>query len=490
MVKRHNILLAGSVALTIAAGTYVGIGAFKDHKRQLAHNQSVATMVERFKGCPERFISYHECFSNEDRDRMRSEAETARGEGRFEEAALKFNMLGMDNDASEMAGRCPESVRRSLLEKFSIRRDAVARAIQLDRDGRFGVVPMDAPARIPTPAPSQSAPVAPIAPGSGPAAVPDGGAETPAEAPMPSGDASAANPATSGSATAAPANAGVQFYTTRTNPFELDSALQGIASATNSGEARAKVNALFDRLHRGGTSGVIVMDMAGRPPRTAAEALAQGGDCTDLANIVIALCRELRIPGGAFILHFNNAPADVDHMVPYVQIGGRRIIVDLQTSRLGDTAQGEYTEVHRLTFEQAAFMYHREQGDYHRDRGQSTEALAAYRRAAEIYGSDGYTHQNMGILLERSGDMRGAAQAFRRASELDPRFRGDRTRGTYNHELQAAQEAFGRQDWQGCVTHFRNALATGEALSQADRQTLERNAAACEANAGVSGARK
>ncbi len=487
MVKRHNILLASSIALTIAAGTYVGIGAFKDHKRQLAHNQSVATMVERFKGCPDRFISYHECFSNEDRDRLRTEAERDRNEGRFQDAALKFNMLGMDNDASEMAGRCPESVRRSLLERFSIRRDAVARAIQLDRDGKFGVVPMDAPARIPVPA---SPPSAPVAPSPGPAVVPDGGAAAPAEAPVSSGDASAANPATSGSATAAPANAGVQFYTTRTNPFELDSALQAIISATTGREARAKVNALFDRLHRGGTSGVAVMDMAGRPPRTAAEALAQGGDCTDLANIVIALCRELRIPGGAYILHFNNAPADVDHMVPYVQIGGRRIIVDLQTSRLGDTAQGEYTEVHRLTFDQAAFMFHREQGDYYRDRGQGTEALAAYRRAAEIYNNDGYTHQNIGILLERSGDMRGAAQAFRRAAELDPRFRGDRTRGTYNHELQAAQEAFGRQDWQGCVTHFRNALASGEALSPADRQTLERNAAACEANASGSGARK
>jgi tetratricopeptide (TPR) repeat protein len=487
MVKRHNLILAGSIALSIGAATYVGVGVYKDHKRQLAHEQSVATMVERFKGCPDRFISYRECFSSEDRGRLRTEAERDRNEGRFEDAALKFNMLGMDNEASEMAGRCPASVRGRLLEQFSVRRDAVARAVQLDRDGRFGVVPMNAPARVPAPAPSLSAPVAP---GSGSAAVTDGGATVPAEIPAPSADASAAVPSTSGSATAAPANAAVQFYTTRTNPFELDSALQTISSAINSGDARAKVDALFDRLHRGGTSGVVVMDMAGRPPRTAAEALASGGDCTDLANIVIALCRELRIPGGAFILHFNSAPADVDHMVPYVQIGRRRIIIDLQTSRLGDTAQGEFTEVHRLTFDQAAFMYHREQGDYYRDHGQSTEALAAYRRAAELFNNDGYTHQNIGILLERSGDMRGAALAFRRAAELDPKYRGDRTRGSYNHELQAAQEAFQRQDWQGCVTHFRNAIASGEALSQADRQTLESNAAACQANAGASGTRK
>ncbi|MFH0884412.1 MAG: tetratricopeptide repeat protein [Candidatus Micrarchaeota archaeon] len=489
MVKRHNILLAGSIALTLGAGAYLGLGSYKDHKRHVAHEQNVATMVERFKGCPDRFISYHECFSNEDRNRLKTEAESARGEGRFEEAALKFNMIGMDNDASEMAGRCPDSVRRRLMERFSIRRDAVARAFRLDREGKFGVVPMNAPARIPSPPPSQSAP---LAPGSSSAVVPDGGAAVAPSGsiPAPSADATATVPSAPGSAVAAPADASVQFYTTRTNPFELDSALQGIASAINSGDARAKANALFDRLHRGGSSGVVVMDMAGRAPRTAAEALASGGDCTDLANIVIALFRELRIPGGAYVLHFNSAPENVDHMVPYVQIGRRRIIVDLQTSRLGDTAQGEYTELHRLSLDQASFMYHREQGDYYRDRGQSAEALAAYRRAAELFNRDGYTYQNIGILLERRGDMRGAAQVFRRAAELDSRYRSDRTRGTYNHELQAAQEAFGRQDWQGCVTHFRNALASGEALSQADRQTLERNAAACQANTAASGARK
>jgi tetratricopeptide (TPR) repeat protein len=183
------------------------------------------------------------------------------------------------------------------------------------------------------------------------------------------------------------------------------------------------------------------------------------------------------------VLHFEGAPENVDHMVPYFQMGRRRIIVDLQTSRLGDTAQGEYSEIHRLTYEQAAFMYHREQGDYYRDQGMSTEALAAYRRAIELYNRDGYTYQNIGILLERSGDMRNAAQAFARAAELDSRFRGDRTRGTFNHELQAAQEAYERSDWEGCVRHFQNALASGEALNQADRQRIEVNIGRCQANA-------
>lgn len=481
MVKRHNVILAGSIALTMAAGGYVGWGTYKDRQRQKQHEQSVATMVEQFKACPDRFVAYRGCFSGEDISRLRTEAEASRSEGRFEDAAIKFDMIGMNNEASEMAGRCPENVRRRILEKFSIRRDAVAAAQSLDRQGRFATIPMDSPARIPaqTPAPSAGTP------GS---AAPGNSAAPETQGPAASSDASSSlapvSPAPSGSAQEQPGQL-VSVYTTRTNPFELNDALRTVVSETSGNDIRAKVDAVFSRLRRGGTSGVSVMDMAGRPPRTAAEALSQGGDCTDLANIVIALFRELRIPGGALVLHFNNAPADVDHMVPYAQIGGRRVIVDLQTGRLGDTAQGEYREVSRLTYDQAAFMYHREQGDYYRDRGQSTEALASYRRAVELFDGDGYTYQNLGVLLERSRDMRGAQAAFQRAAQLDSRYRGDQTRGSFNYELQQGQEAFSRQDWQGCAAHFRNALATGIQLSQTDRQSVERNISACDANAGV-----
>jgi hypothetical protein len=275
------------------------------------------------------------------------------------------------------------------------------------------------------------------------------------------------------------------MYTTRTNPIELDGTLRGILTQVNTGDALTKVTTIFDRLHRGGTQGVTVMDMAGKMPRTASETYARGGDCTDLANIVIALFREAGIPGGAIVLHFEGAPENVDHMVPYAMIGGRRIIVDLQTSTLGQTAQGRYRELFRLTYDQAAFMFHREAGDYFRDQRQDAQAVAAYRRAIELFNGDGYTYQNLGILLERSGEMGGSAQAFRRAAELDPRYRRDSNRGTYNQELQAGQQSYDRRDWAGCIAHFRAALSSDESLSATDREAIEGNIAACERNGGT-----
>ena len=275
-------------------------------------------------------------------------------------------------------------------------------------------------------------------------------------------------------------------YTTHTDPFAFDSRLREIAGGI-SGDNQAKVQAIFSRLRRGASGGVSVMDMSGRAPRTASETLSSGGDCTDLANIVIALFRNLGIPGGAMLVHFDTAPASVDHLVPYAELGGRRVIVDLQVSTLGQTAQGNYREVLRVTLDQAAWMYHREMGDYLRDAGRSTEALAAYRRALEIYDGDAYAHQNAGVLYQRAGDTAAASRHLARAAQLDPAYRTDAVRARYNEELQAGQRAFGEQRWTDCVTHFQAALSSGEAISAQERRTIETNIESCRHNAQVSG---
>jgi hypothetical protein len=251
-----------------------------------------------------------------------------------------------------------------------------------------------------------------------------------------------------------------------------------------------KVTWLFDTLHKGGSQGVTVLDMAGKMPRTASEALAKGGDCTDLANIVISLFKELKVPGGAMVLHFNSAPENVDHMVPYAMIGGRKYIVDLQAGSLGQTAAGEYTILHTLSYDQAAFMFHREAGDYFKDKGTPREAVASYRRANEFYTNDGYTFHNLGVMLERSGDMAGSAQALKRAGDLDPRYRDASARGSYNQELEAGGAAYERRDWKACAAHFRTAKTMGERLTPSDIQTLDSNIAACEQNARNAGSGK
>jgi hypothetical protein len=269
-----------------------------------------------------------------------------------------------------------------------------------------------------------------------------------------------------------------------TDPLAMDQRMQGIVSSL-SGDPDAVVQSFFSRFHRGGTEGLTVMDMAGRQPRTAPEALANGGDCTDLATFAVPILRAKGISGGVLVVHFASAPAGVEHMVPYVTLNGRETIVDLQAGSLGQTAQGTYTVVMRLTYGQAAEMYHREMGDYYRDHAQPDQAMASYYRALSAFDGDAYVHQNLGILLERAGRMDDANSHYQRAAQIDPaHYRRDQARGSYNQELQAAQQAMDRSDWTGCVTHLQNALDSGERISDSDRQTIQGNLSACRQRAG------
>jgi hypothetical protein len=278
-----------------------------------------------------------------------------------------------------------------------------------------------------------------------------------------------------------------------TDPFAMDSTLRSVLSDVGtSGGPSDKLSRLFERLHSGAAHGVTVMDMTGRAPRAASEALAQGGDCTDLANIAIALMRELSIPGGAMVVHFDSAPAGIEHMVPYATIEGRRVIVDLQAGTLGQTAQGTYTIVMAMTYEQAASMYHREMGDYQRDQGQSAQAIAEYGRAAEIFNGDAYVQQNLGVLLERNGQMSSATEHYQRAAQLDPsRYGTDLQRGQantaaqrFNTEIGEGERAFSEQRWADCVSHFRAALDSGAQIPADTRTSLERNIATCQSRLG------
>jgi len=274
----------------------------------------------------------------------------------------------------------------------------------------------------------------------------------------------------------------------RGGPFVLDARLQQISDSLI-GDGQAKIMQVFDRLHRGGSEGVTVMDMAGNAPRTASEAIAQGGDCTDLANIVIAVMRANHIDGGALVVHFNSAPEGLVHMVPFVTLGGNRILVDLQAASLGQTGQGAYTEILAYTLDEAAAMYHREMGDFNRDQGRAQEARASYEASLAIFERDPYVHQNLGILLEQSGDIAGASTHFSRASALDPRYARDASRGGYNSELAAAQQAADAGRWSECVAHLRNALASG-VPDAAQRRQIEENIGVCEGNAAAGGNKK
>ena len=277
--------------------------------------------------------------------------------------------------------------------------------------------------------------------------------------------------------------AATSAYNPKIDPFAQNDRLAAISSGLT-GNSIEKIVGLFNALRVGGTAGVKTVKSDGRPPRTASEALARGGDCTDFSYMVISILKEQGIQGGAMVVHFNSARKDLDHMIAYAEVdNGHQIIIDLQAQKLGKTGKGEYNVLTKYTYDQAAAMYHCEYGDYLRDKGRTKEAMAAYERSLEIYPEDAYVHQNLGVLCEKAGEMERAAGHFKRAAALDST--GSRTkdvtRGTYNEELQAGQTDYNGSDWCGCVQHFQNALESGEKLTKQEHGTIEQYRDACSA---------
>jgi len=266
---------------------------------------------------------------------------------------------------------------------------------------------------------------------------------------------------------------------------DLDPRLEEIAEGLT-GSDMEKVNKLHARLNASAPDGVKAIDMRGKAPRTASEALDKGGDCTDLARIVVPVLKRLGIPGGVLVVHFNKDPADVEHMVPYAIAGGKEIIIDLQSPKLGKTADGRYTVVLRLTYDEAKAIDHQEDGDYKRDNGKTDEAIAAYEKSLEVYEGNAYVHQNLGVLYEKQHEMKKAAEHLKRAAELDPRYRKEDTRGSYNEEVEAGHKAYNEKRWADCAKHFRNALNSGEKLKPDEKKILKQNIEACEHNHEVS----
>ncbi len=266
------------------------------------------------------------------------------------------------------------------------------------------------------------------------------------------------------------------------DPYEMNDRMSEVASSLT-GDAASMVGQLHGALNSGASGGVRVDGSQGRAPRTAAETMSQGGDCTELAGVVVPILQERSIQGGVLIVHFDSDPQDLFHMVPYATIGGSDMIIDLQSTTLGNTASGSYSVVHRLSYEQSRYMYHVEMGDHHRQQGRRSEAIASYRRAVAIYNDDAYVHHNLGTLLEQDGNVTEARTHLDRAAQLSPtRYGAAQARGSYNDEIRAAQEAYDQQRWSDCARHFRNALASGETISADERSTIEANIAACERN--------
>jgi hypothetical protein len=69
--------------------------------------------------------------------------------------------------------------------------------------------------------------------------------------------------------------------------------------------------------------------------------------------------------------------------------------------------------------------------------------------------------------------MEASAREFRRAAEIDPRYRRDQTRGDYNTELRAGQQAMQESRWADCVSHLQSALSSGERIADDERRQIQ-----------------
>jgi len=275
-------------------------------------------------------------------------------------------------------------------------------------------------------------------------------------------------------------------YNSKIDPFIPDARIRVIAAGLH-GTDLEKARALFDRLHKGAPEGVTVVDGEHRAPRTASETLGDGGDCTELATLVISALREAGAKGKTMVVHFPNAPADEDHMIPYVMDGKRKVVIDLQAGKLGATAQGKPAVVMDLSFDQATEMYHREWGDDLRDKGKTQEAIKAYETALKFYGNDAYVHQNLGILYEKKGDIAKSSEHFKKAAEINPKYAKDEKRvdhntgvQSYNEEMDAAFAAYKAGQWADCARHFQNMLDLSGKLGSKEREGIEKNRDVCK----------
>ncbi|MBN1169842.1 tetratricopeptide repeat protein [Candidatus Micrarchaeota archaeon] len=233
-------------------------------------------------------------------------------------------------------------------------------------------------------------------------------------------------------------------------------------------------------------TGVKVEDMEGKPPRTAKEAMEKGGDCTDLAGIVVPILQKMEIPGGVLIVRFEGAPENTLHMVPYANFENNEIIIDLQARYLGDTANGKYEVVYRLDYEQAEYIYFAEYGDYYKQKNEYSKAIQYYENALKIFDGDAYVHYNIAVLYEKSDKTEKASGHYKKAAEIDPKYKKQEARGSYNEELRKAYAAYESGNWEECATHFRNALQiaeeSGKKWKKGDKELLSESIQVCENN--------
>jgi len=260
---------------------------------------------------------------------------------------------------------------------------------------------------------------------------------------------------------------------------KLPSILKNVKGSTE----EEKVESLFSILAVG--SGLLKVEDSKwdeRAPRDVDSTLEKGGDCTEFAFVIISALKQLGIKGGAFIIHFEGSEKEKDHLVAYALLNNKKISIDPQAGKLGET-KGKHTVLMELTFEEAEGVYYRELGNHLRLKGRLDDAIGAFEKAVALNPKDAYCHNALGNLYERKGDVKRAKEHYELAARYDPNnktYQKNKTVGIYNEELKAAYEAFEKGDYKSAKEHFENALNSGEKLNEKEKEALKKNISVCE----------
>ncbi|HSB47290.1 MAG TPA: hypothetical protein VLD37_04690 [Candidatus Bilamarchaeum sp.] len=135
-MDKRKALIATNIALAVAGTSFVGFTGYMAHRENEAREGRVAQLVQRFHGCPERFIASQECFSEDQRRQIFQAAERAEADRRWADAATDYARLirspgdEMETKAREMAGNCSEDTRRDIGDAIRVRLEAVSRVSQ------------------------------------------------------------------------------------------------------------------------------------------------------------------------------------------------------------------------------------------------------------------------------------------------------------------------------------------------------------------------
>jgi|GEM_PF-6685117 len=211
-------------------------------------------------------------------------------------------------------------------------------------------------------------------------------------------------------------------YDASTDPFVADAGIKAITKKAKSGSPLESAKKLHELMNVNATGGLKLSSSGSgtrddRPPRTAAETLKLGGDCSDHANFMIAAMQEMGVQSGIVILDLGGG---LMHILPYAQIGDSKHIVDSQSDEFGMGAVEVKGQRLEFTYEQvrentsgvrffrespyplAGGSYHVKWGNHLKGlKGKEKEALAAFTEALRRDPQDSYAAKQVDNIKGR-----------------------------------------------------------------------------------------